>query len=474
MKKARVIGAGLAGCEAAYQLLKGGAEVELFEMRPHKKTPAHVTGDFAELVCSNSLKSEDVFTSSGLLKREMELMDSLILRCANAARIPSGSALAVDKERFSEAVQRGLARFSKLTVVRRETEKIENVPQIIATGPLTDGGLMDELQKLTGGAAYFFDAAAPIVSAESIDYERAFFQSRYGKGGDGGYLNCPLDKDEYGRFYEELIAAECAEIRDFEERAVFSGCMPVEIMAKRGRDTLRFGPMRPVGIRGIDGKRPYAVVQLRRENAGGTMYNLVGFQTHLKFGEQKRVFSLIPALKNAEFLRFGVMHRNSYVLAPAVLKETFALKAEGYGHIFIAGQLSGVEGYVESAASGLVAAKNMLRILPELSDAQPFAPSKGTETGMRSHENIANAPQFMLSRETVSNISQFMPPPETMTGALCRHIAYAEAKDFQPMNSNFGLLPPLEKAVRDKKKRKEEYVRRAGAAMDEYIKNERK
>jgi methylenetetrahydrofolate--tRNA-(uracil-5-)-methyltransferase len=394
-------------------------------------TPAHKTGDFAELVCSNSLKSEDIETSSGLLKAELRLFDSLILSCADKAKVPAGSALSVERRGFSAAVKDALTGFGGLTITEREVKDIAEVFPldgeilIIAAGPLISDALAKSLAGLTGGDfLYFFDAAAPIVSAESIDYGRAFFASRYGKGDASDYLNCPLDKDEYARFYTALISAECAPVRGFESQ-VFSGCMPVEVMARGGGDALRFGPMKPVGIYDADGKRPYAVVQLRKENAAATMYNLVGFQTHLTFGEQRRVFSMIPALREAEFLRYGVMHRNSFINAPAVLDETFSFKDKsgGRGRIFVAGQLSGVEGYVESAMSGLIAAENALRVLQ-------------------------NKPYFRI-------------PDTTMTGALCRYISGGDPKGFQPMNSNFGLLPPLAENIKDKKKRKAAYAERA-------------
>jgi methylenetetrahydrofolate--tRNA-(uracil-5-)-methyltransferase len=432
-KTVKIIGAGLAGCEAAYQLAKSGINTELYEMRPIKLTPAHKTGDFAELVCSNSLKSEDAETSSGLLKMEMRMMDSLILKCADKSRVPAGSSLSVDRKLFSEAIKTELSAFDNLKIINGEVSDAESDGgiTIIATGPLTGGAFADSLAKLAGdGFLYFFDAAAPIVAADGIDMDRAFFASRYGKGSDTDYLNCPLGKEEYLKFHDALIKADCAPCKDFEGNEVFSGCMPIEVMAKRGLDAIRFGPMKPVGLYDGDNIRPYAVVQLRKENADATMYNLVGFQTHLTFGEQKRVFAMIPALKNAEFLRYGVMHRNSFVNAPAVLRETFAFKDEKKSRIFIAGQLSGVEGYIESAMSGLIAAKNAVCLL---SDSAPF-----------------------------------VPPPTTMTGALCRYIANAASASFQPMNSNFGLLPPLSD-IKDKKKRKAAYAERAVRDLGDYL-----
>ncbi|MDR3293707.1 MAG: methylenetetrahydrofolate--tRNA-(uracil(54)-C(5))-methyltransferase (FADH(2)-oxidizing) TrmFO [Clostridiales bacterium] len=423
-KTVKIIGAGLAGTEAAYQVLKRGYSVELFEMRPEKLTPAHKTGGFAELVCSNSLKSDDPETAHGLLKRELATLDSLLLRCAYSCRIPAGAALAVNRGDFSHEVENALSGQKNLKVIRAEVGGIDTDADalIVATGPLTGGAFAESLAKLIGGEfLYFFDAAAPIVSAESVDTERAFFASRYDKGDASDYLNCPMSKEEYLRFYTALRTAECAPVKGFERDEVFSGCMPIEVMAGHGEDTVRFGPLKPVGLTDKDGSRPYAVVQLRKENADGTMYNLVGFQTHLLFGEQKRVFSMIPALKNAEFLRYGVMHRNSFLCAPKLLSQSFALKETGKEHIFIAGQLSGVEGYVESIASGLMAGINAVNFLEQ-------------------------KPPLIL-------------PDTTVIGALTKYIAESPTKNFQPMNGNFGLLAPID--IKDKRKRKEEYMKRS-------------
>ncbi|HPD02642.1 MAG: methylenetetrahydrofolate--tRNA-(uracil(54)-C(5))-methyltransferase (FADH(2)-oxidizing) TrmFO [Christensenellales bacterium] len=412
-----IIGAGLAGSEACYQLLKRGYKVILTEMRPCKLTPAHKSGLFAELVCSNSLKSVDPFTSSGLLKYELETLDSLIIRCAKEAAVKAGAALAVDREIFSGLVETELLKFENLEIRREEAEKIGEAPVIVASGPLTSDALSQDIERKLGGGLHFFDASAPIVSAASIDLSRAFFGGRYGKGGED-YLNCPMSREEYEAFYEALISAATAPLKNFEDSAVFSGCMPIETMAKRGRDTMRFGPLRPVGLRGSEGEKYYAVVQLRRENAAGDMYNLVGFQTNLTFGEQKRVFGLIPALRNAEFLRYGVMHRNTYINSPESLDETFRLKGEDA--VYFAGQITGVEGYVESAASGLLAALH-------------------------------------LSRE-LSGLPKLLPPETTLLGALSRYIARKNA-DFQPMNANFGLLPSV--SGRDKKERGRAYFERS-------------
>ncbi|MDR2201704.1 MAG: methylenetetrahydrofolate--tRNA-(uracil(54)-C(5))-methyltransferase (FADH(2)-oxidizing) TrmFO [Clostridiales bacterium] len=418
-----VIGGGLAGCEAALQISRRGIAVNLFECKPGIKSPAHVSDSLCELVCSNSLKSNDVTSACGLLKEELRALKSAVIECADACAIPSGGALAVDREKFSAAVTNAIESYKNITVRRGlVTDFDPGKITVIATGPLTVGLLNDKIAELTGGLLHFYDAAAPIVSAESIDTDFAFAADRYGKGGgEGDYLNCPLSEDEYVRFVEELTAAERVILRDFEGADVFEGCMPVEVMAARGRDTLRFGPLKPVGLTDPKtGKRPYAVVQLRKENAEGTMYNLVGFQTNLKFGEQRRVFSMIPALKNAEFLRFGVMHRNSFIDAPKALNADFSLKK--FPNVFIAGQLSGVEGYAESIAAGLAAGINAARR------------TKGGQ-----------AVVF---------------PPQSMLGALSRYLA-APNPNFQPMSANFGLLPPLDANIRDKREKKRLYGVRA-------------
>jgi methylenetetrahydrofolate--tRNA-(uracil-5-)-methyltransferase len=426
-----VVGGGLAGCEAALYLLKAGYSVELTEMRPQKMTPAHKTGGFAELVCSNSLKSTDPYTAKGLLKAELRLMGCSLLKIAAECAVPAGGALAVDRVQFSEKTGAELAKYTNLTVTRAEAEEIPVLPAIIAAGPLTSGGLLDKLALLTGsGNLFFFDAAAPIISAQSADMSRAFFGGRYGKGGED-YLNCPMTREEYGVFWEALTGAETVKLHGFEGAGVFEGCMPVEVMAKRGRDTLLFGPLRPVGLRTPDGERPHAVVQLRKENAAGEMYNLVGFQTNLTFAEQKRVFSLIPALKDAEFLRYGVMHRNTYLNSPKVLTAAFRLKNSA-NPLYIGGQLSGTEGYVESIMSGLLAAVALDRELKGLPEA--------------------------------------VPPETTVCGALSRYIA-AENGAFQPMNANFGLLPPPD--AKRKQERGKAYHDRSLSDLTAFIEENR-
>lgn len=400
--KVNVIGAGLAGCEASYQLLKRGIEVNLYDLKPNKFTEAHKNPNFAELVCSNSLKSNNLENAKGLLKQELMLLDSLLLNCAYKTQVPAGGALAVDREKFAELVTKELKSFKNLTFISEEFDKIDpNVPTIIATGPLTSEKLLNELKNfIKSDSLYFFDAMSPIVSFESLDKENYFIQDRYQKG-DDDYINCPMTKEEYDLFYNELINAESVTLKDFENSKVFEGCMPVEVMAKRGEKALLFGPLKPVGL--IDpktNKRPYAVVQLRKENNAGNMYNLVGFQTNLKFPEQKRVFSLIPALKNAEFIRYGEMHKNSFINAPLNLKETYQLKE--YPNLFVCGQLSGVEGYVESIASGLYAGINMFNYLN-------------------------NKPPFVL-------------PEFTAIGGLAYYITNTESKNFQPMNTNWGVI----------------------------------
>jgi len=353
-----VIGAGLAGCEASYQLLKRGVKVNLFEMKPVKFSPAHKNNNFAELVCSNSLKSNDITSACGLLKQELRFMDSLLIKCADECAVPAGNALAVDREKFSEMVTNKLKNFNNLNIIYGEVEKLDlSIPTIIATGPLTSEALTKEIQKLIGDSyLYFYDAIAPIVTYESIDLEKTFFQDRYGKG-NADYINCPMNKDEYLKFYSELVSGEIVELKDFENSKVFEGCMPVEVLAKRGIDALRFGPLKPVGLVDKNGKHPYAVVQLRKETKENDFYNMVGFQTNLLFKEQKRIFSLIPALKNVEFLRYGTMHRNTYINAPSCITMHFNLKNNK--NVFFAGQISGVEGYVESIMSGLVCGLNM-------------------------------------------------------------------------------------------------------------------
>lgn len=426
-----VIGGGLAGSEAAYQLLKRGHAVNLYEMRKgNKSTPCHHTDKLAELVCSNSLKSNLLDTASGTLKEELRLLDSLLIRVAESASVPSGGALAVNRIDFSNAVERELSKFDNFRLISEEVETIDELaPVIIATGPLTSDSLAQEIAKLTGDGLAFYDAAAPIIDGNSIDYDKAFYATRYDKGNDTDYLNCGMDKEQYIAFYEALISAQVANLHEFDKRDFYEGCMPVEVMARRGIDTIRYGMMKPKGITNPNnGDRYYAVVQLRRENTEGSAYNIVGFQTNLTFPEQKRVFRMITGLENAEFLRYGVMHRNTFIDSPKVLEPTFRLK--GNKPIYFAGQITGVEGYVESMMSGLTAAINL--------DAE----IKGGEV--------------------------FLPPVTTITGALMRYIG-AENKSFQPMNANFGILPEI--TTRDKKQRKHDYADRAVSDMREYVSN---
>ena len=428
MSEVTIIGAGLAGREAAYQLLKRGHRVTLYEMRPKVNTGAHRTDHLGELVCSNSLKSDLLDTSSGLLKAEMRLLGCMLLEAAEEAKVPAGGALAVDRIAFSEGIERRLAAYGdQLTIVREEVTSIDwDRPTIVATGPLTSPKLTEALKTITGEYLHFSDAVAPIVSADSIDMSKAFFAARYGKG-DSDYLNCGMDKEQYLAFYQALVEAECVEDKLL-DATFYENCMPIEVMAKRGVDAMRYGPLRPVGIRNEAGDKFYAVLQLRKENTLGETYNLVGFQTNLKFGEQKRVFGMIPGLENAEFLRYGVMHRNTYIDAPRVLDETFRVKAKP--QVYVAGQLSGVEGYMESTMSGLVAGLSMAARLER--------------------------------REAT------IPDEYTMIGALCRYISNQAVEKLQPMNSNYGLLPSIE-GVRDKKLRKAAYSSRALEHMKEYV-----
>lgn len=423
MSRVTVIGAGLAGSEAAWQIACRGIEVDLYEMRPNKYSPAHHTPFFSELVCSNSLRAAAVENAVGLLKEEMRRLGSLIMSAADSNRVPAGGALAVDRERFSKYITEKLEKHPNVRVHRQE---LSDIPQdgivIIATGPLTSTELSQNIAKLTGDQyLYFYDAAAPIVTLESVDFTKVFRASRYGKG-DEDYLNCPMDREEYDVFYDALIKAERASIKEFEKQIHFEGCMPVEVLAARGRDTLLFGPLKPVGLTDPrTGKRPHGVVQLRQDNAEGTLYNLVGFQTNLKWGEQKRVFSLIPGLEKAEFVRYGVMHRNTYINSPILLKPTLQLKRDE--RIFFAGQITGVEGYVESAAAGLVAGLNAALTLKE--------------------------------DRTVSF------PPETAHGALLHYITTATPGNFQPMNVNFGLFPELPSRIKGKRERGKAQAERA-------------
>ena len=429
IEKVRVIGGGLAGCEASLQLLKRGYSVELYEMRGVKNTTCHKTTNLAELVCSNSLKSVNEDTGHGLLKLELEKLDCELLKCAYKARVPAGGALAVDRDLFSKYVEEKLYAYDNFSKVNKEYVEIDSsIPTIIATGPLTSDELSKNISKLLGEEYLnFYDAVAPIISKDSINMDKAFFAARYDKGGDD-YINCPMNKEEYLNFYNALINAERATLHDFDIN-VFENCMPIEIMASRGEDTMRFGPLRPKGIRrpGSD-ERFYAVVQLRKENNEGSAYNIVGFQTNLKFSEQTRVFSLIPGLENIEIQRYGVMHRNTFINAPKVLNETFQLKSDK--NIFFAGQLTGVEGYVESIMSGLIAAINL--------DMQ------------------------------LRNVGNLVLPKETIIGTLQRHVSQ-ENMDYEPMNANFGILPQLENPKRDKKERKLQYKERSLEKMDEYL-----
>jgi len=414
MSKIVVVGAGLAGCEAANTIANSGYDVTLYEMKPRYHTPAHKTDKFAELVCSNSLKAMRVDSAAGLLKEEMRRLGSVCLAAADKSSVAAGGALAVDRDIFSEEITNSILQNPKITVVN---ERIDSIPEdsicIIATGPLTDSVLAEEIKKfLDTDSLSFYDAAAPIVTKDSIDFTKAFCASRYAEGQEeGDYVNCPMNKEEYEAFYYELVNAESAICHDFD---VYEGCMPVEVLAKRGIDSIRFGPLKPVGLRDPrTGHRPWAVVQLRKENSNGTMYNLVGFQTNLKFGEQKRVFSLIPGLSNAEFVRYGVMHRNTFIDSPKVLNKNLSLKSAP--NVFFAGQITGVEGYMESAASGILAGINAVRFL----------------------EN--KAPLIL--------------PDFTMIGALINYICDETVTNFQPMGANFGIIPPLENKIRDKRER---------------------
>lgn len=423
MSDVLVVGGGLAGVEAAWALANRGFKVTLAEMKPHKKSPAHKSDSLAELVCSNSLKAERLGSAAGLLKAEMELLGSLCVECAKKTKVPAGGALAVDRDEFSHLITEKIHAHPNITVECREITKVPEGNVIIAAGPLASDPLAEDIKNLCGGSLSFFDAAAPIVTAESIDTESAFTQSRYDRGGEDDYINCPMNKEEYEAFYEALVSAESAELHSFDKKkGVYEGCMPIEIMASRGADTMRFGPLKPVGLRDPrTGHRPWAVLQLRKENADGSMYNLVGFQTNLKFPEQKRVFSMIPALKNAEFVRYGVMHRNTFIDSPRLLNSDFSFR--GRENLFFAGQMTGVEGYMESAAAGIMAGLNMALRL------------KGKET--------VTFPDF------------------SMIGALSRYISDPTVKDFQPMGANFGVLPPLPEKIKDKKLRYETLSQRS-------------
>lgn len=433
MKKFTVVGAGLAGCEAAWQIAEAGYPVTVIEMKPAHFTPAHKNKNFAELVCSNSLKASRIDSAAGLLKEEMARLGSLTVPIARQCAVPAGGALAVDRNVFSAKVTDKILSHPNITVEHRVYDKIEPCEDeilVIATGPLTEGALSDEIKRICGDYLSFYDAAAPIVTADSVDMSKAFGASRYDRGGDDDYINCPFNKAEYESFIDELINAEGAVVHDFD---VYEGCMPIEKLAKRGLDAPRFGPMKPVGL--VDpntGHRPWACVQLRRENSKGTMFNLVGFQTNLKFGEQKRVFSMIPGLENAEFVRYGVMHRNSFLDSPRVLNGDFSLRENP--NIFFAGQITGVEGYMESAASGIMAGKNAV---------------------LRANKK-----------------DTFVLDDCTMIGALSRYISDGSVKNFQPMGANFGVLPPIEPKIRDKRERYMALAQRSLENIEEVINDE--
>jgi len=425
-----IVGGGLAGCEAAYQIAKRGIKVKLYEMKPKEFSPAHSSESLAEIVCSNSFKSNSITNACGLLKEELRRLDSLLIKIADETAVPAGQALAVDREKFAEKVTKVIEQNPNIEIIREECSKIDTKHiTIIATGPLTSNKMSEQIIKLTGKEKLaFYDAAAPIIEKESINFDIAFYGDRYGKQGDSSYINLPMNKEEYEKFYNELVNAEVVELHSFEKKEIFEGCMPIEIMAKRGADTIRFGPLKPVGFTDPrTNTRPYAIIQLRQDNEQGTLYNMVGFQTNLKFGEQKRVFSLIPGLENAEFVKYGVMHRNTFINSPELLDATYNLKKEP--NIYFAGQITGVEGYVESIASGLVAG--------------------------------INASMQYKGKEKV------IFPKETVIGALSDYITL-ENKNFQPMNANFGILPPLDEKIKDKQKR---YEKLAQIALDKLQNN---
>ena len=437
--KLNIIGAGLAGCEAAWQAAKRGVRVRLFEMKPNKYTPAHKYSGMAELVCSNSLRADSVTNAIGLLKEELRRMDSLIMLAADKNKVAAGGALAVDRIKFSDYITKAISEHPNIEVISEEVSGVEeDAVTVIATGPLTSDAMSEYIEKTLGcGKLHFFDAAAPIVSADSINMDVAFMASRYDKGGRD-YINCPMSKEQYTEFYNALITARTAELHDFDSESqkdlkVFEGCMPVEVMAKRGFETLCYGPLKPVGL--IDprvGKESYAVVQLRRENDEGTMYNLVGFQTHLAFPEQKRVFGMIPGLENAEFLRYGVMHRNTYINSPGLLLPDYSLKENS--NIFFAGQMTGVEGYIESAASGFVAGVNAAR--------------------------------------RALGLDSFIFPRETEIGAMAHYVSFGGTGEFQPMNANFGIIAPLTEKVKGGKRARAEKIAERALGIVENIKNE--
>lgn len=425
-----IIGAGLAGSEAAWQAAKLGVKVDLYEMRPLKMTPAHHSAQFAELVCTNSLRADQLTNAAGLLKAEMRQLDSVIMRAADHNAVPAGGALAVDRQPFAAAVTAQLEGLPNVTVHHQEVTTLPSGPTVIATGPLTAAKLAEQIQTLTQqDSLAFFDAAAPILEQASLDFDKIYLKSRYDQG-DAAYLNCPLDKTQFETFYHALLTAETAEQHDFEAGQFFDGCLPLEVMAQRGEKTLLFGPMKPVGL--IDprtGKRPYAVVQLRQDDAAASLYNMVGFQTHLKWGEQKRVFRLIPGLEKARFVRYGVMHRNTFMRSPALLQPTYQLKQQS--NLLFAGQMTGVEGYIESAASGLIAGINVARL--------------------------------------AQNLPALTFPQATMMGAMAHYITHTSAAHFQPMNANFGILAALPEKVRNKQARRQAQAERALATLSAFM-----
>lgn len=428
MEKVTVVGAGLAGCEAAWQLVKRNIPVRLVEMRPKTSSPAHHSENFAELVCSNSLRSDSLNNAVGILKEEMRHLDSIIMENADATRVPAGSALAVDRQAFSRRITEQLKQHPLIEVVQEEVTQIPDGPCIIASGPLTSDALSKAIQEYTHAEYFhFYDAAAPIIEKDSIDFSKAYIKSRYDKG-EAAYINCAMNKEEFDAFYEELIHAETAQLHEFEDETYFEGCMPFEEMARRGRQTLLFGPMKPVGLERPDGTTPYAVVQLRQDNAVASLYNIVGFQTHLKWGEQKRLLSMIPGLQDVSIVRYGVMHRNSYLCAPKVLRPTYQHVQRD--DLFFAGQLCGVEGYVESAASGLLAGMNMANLMHE---------------------------------KAVVEL-----PDTCVIGSMAHYITHASERYFQPMNANFGIMRLLEKVK--KKDRKEAFANQALSVIDTYKK----
>ena len=424
-----VIGAGLAGSEAAWQIANRDVKVRLYEMRPVKQTPAHHTENFAELVCTNSLRANQLTNGVGLLKEEMRHLNSVVMQAADKHNVPAGGALAVDRDSFSKAITAAVKNHPNVEVITEEVTSIPSGLTVVATGPLTSDLLAKEIVKFTGDdGLYFYDAAAPIVAKDSLDMDKVYLKSRYDKG-EAAYLNCPMTEEEFTAFHKELVNAEMAELHDFEDEKFFEGCMPIEEMASRGAKTLLFGPLKPVGLEDPKtGKEPFAVVQLRQDNAVGDLYNIVGFQTHLKWGEQKRVFSMIPGLENARFVRYGVMHRNTYLRSPEMMTATYQTKARS--DLFFAGQMTGVEGYVESAASGLYAG--------------------------------INAAKLALGQEPV------IFPPETMMGAMAHYITHASKKNFQPINANFGIVPRLKQKIRDKRERNLQLSQRALTILDAF------